>query len=149
MLRAAFVAMAMALTLGACSREPVPQAQESDAAPAASAALPGPLPATIPAEFQGRWGLVPADCTSTRGDAKGLLVVGANSLKFYESVAKLSLVREASAVGLLGDFAFTGEGQEWTARAQLTLELGGKEMILTETAVDPPSVPLRYTRCPA
>src|SRR5688572_30753552 len=30
---------------------------------------------TIPASLHGRWGLTPADCTSTRGDAKGLLIV--------------------------------------------------------------------------
>ena len=38
----------------------------------------------IPASLHGRWGLTPADCTSTRGDAKGLLIVSADGLKFYE-----------------------------------------------------------------
>src|SRR5215218_6684586 len=42
---------------------------------------------TIPASLHGRWGLTPADCTSTRGDAKGLLVISADGLKFYESRA--------------------------------------------------------------
>ena len=31
----------------------------------------------IPAAFHGRWGMVPADCTSTRGDNKGLITVDA------------------------------------------------------------------------
>src|SRR5512134_919075 len=43
-----------------------------------------PAPA-IPAAFQGRWGMVREDCTSTRGDAKGLIVIDANGIKFYES----------------------------------------------------------------
>ncbi len=32
---------------------------------------------TIPAALHGRWGMVPADCTSTRGDNKGLLTITA------------------------------------------------------------------------
>ena len=44
----------------------------------------GPIPATI----QGRWGLTPADCISNRGDAKGLLIIAADSLKFYELRAR-------------------------------------------------------------
>lgn len=39
----------------------------------------------IPSALQGRWGLTPGDCTSRLGDAKGLLIVGANVLRFYES----------------------------------------------------------------
>ena len=42
----------------------------------------------IPASLHGRWGLTPADCTSTRGDAKGLLIVSADGLKFYESLGQ-------------------------------------------------------------
>src|SRR5215210_8614734 len=41
----------------------------------------------IPASLHGRWGLTPADCTSTRGDAKGLLIVGPDEIRFYESRA--------------------------------------------------------------
>src|SRR5688500_4994135 len=32
-------------------------------------------PVAIPAAFHGRWGMVPADCTSTKGDAKGLITI--------------------------------------------------------------------------
>src|SRR5687767_670720 len=56
--------------------EPTPAATVDGSAPA-NAAVPGstiPAPAAaIPAALHGRWGLTPADCTSTRGDAKGLL----------------------------------------------------------------------------
>ena len=44
----------------------------------------------IPAALHGRWGLTPGDCTKTRGDAKGLLVVSGDNLQFYEARAKPS-----------------------------------------------------------
>src|SRR5687768_11553061 len=55
-------------------------------APAPPAGNQAPA-ASIPAALHGRWGMSPADCTSTRGDAKGLLVVSADGLRFYESRA--------------------------------------------------------------
>src|ERR1044072_7834775 len=45
--------------------------------------------ASIPAQYQGRWGMVPADCTSTRGDAKGLITIGDKTIRFFESTATL------------------------------------------------------------
>lgn len=73
-----------------------------------------PASTKIPESLHGRWGMVPADCTSTRGDAKGLLTVGADTLTFYESRAKLTKVASADPDRFSGAFAFTGEGQEWT-----------------------------------
>ena len=67
----------------------------------------------IPAQYQGRWGMVPADCTSTRGDAKGLMTIGDTSIKFYESTATLTEQRPAIATSFAGLFAFRGEGQAW------------------------------------
>jgi len=67
----------------------------------------------IPAQYRGRWGMVPADCTSTRGDAKGLMAVGETSIRFYESVASLLERRPAIATSFSGVFVFTGEGQTW------------------------------------
>lgn len=75
---------------------------------------PSPTPgAVIPAHYQGRWGMVPADCTSTRGDAKGLITIGDTSIKFYESTATLTEQRPAIATSFSGLFAFRGEGQSW------------------------------------
>ena len=76
--------------------------------------------ALIPAEYQGRWGMVPADCTSTRGDAKGLITIDSKTIKFYESRATLKERRPAIATSFAGLFAFTGEGQEWTRVETLT-----------------------------
>ena len=79
-------------------------------------------PATlfIPAQYRGRWGLVAADCTSTRGDAKGLITVGDTSIRFYESTAALQEQRPAIATSFSGVFVFTGEGQTWERVMTLT-----------------------------
>jgi len=69
--------------------------------------------ASIPAKYHGRWGMVPADCTSTRGDAKGLIDVGPQTIKFFEAVATLQEQRPAVPESFSGMFAFTGEGQNW------------------------------------
>ena len=69
--------------------------------------------AVIPAQYRGRWGMVPADCTSTRGDAKGLITVGDNTIRFYESTATLKEQSPAIATSFSGLFGFTGEGQTW------------------------------------
>lgn len=72
-----------------------------------------PQPALIPAQYRGRWGMVAADCTSTRGDAKGLIDIGDRTIRFYEAVATLKEQRPAIATSFSGLFAFTGEGQNW------------------------------------
>ena len=75
---------------------------------------PSPVPgAVILARYQGRWGMVPADCTSTRGDNKGLMTIGDTSIRFYESTATLEEQRPAIATSFSGSFAFRGEGQIW------------------------------------
>jgi hypothetical protein len=86
-------------------------------APEIAPPTPGAL---IPAQYQGRWGMVPADCTSTKGDAKGLITVGDTSIKFYESTATLMEQRPAKATSFSGVFAFTGEGERWQKVMTLT-----------------------------
>jgi hypothetical protein len=72
-----------------------------------------PEASMIPAQYRGRWGMVPADCEPGRSDAKGLLTIGENKLSFYESVGTLKEQRPAIATSFSGLFAFTGEGQSW------------------------------------
>ena len=69
--------------------------------------------AAIPEQYRGRWGMVPADCTTTRGDAKGLITIDDRTVRFYESVATLREQRPAIATSFSGLFDFTGEGQSW------------------------------------
>ena len=87
------------------------------AAPAANetanAATPAPSAALIPAHYHGRWGMVAADCTSTRGDAKGLITIGDKTIRFYEATATLVEQRPATATGFAGAYHFSGEGREW------------------------------------
>lgn len=75
-------------------------------------AVAAPAP-TIPAEYRGRWGLVPADCTSTRGDAKGLITVSDRTVRFYEATATVKEQLPSSAGGFTAAFSHTGEGQSW------------------------------------
>jgi hypothetical protein len=93
------------------------RADETPTAPGTNQKAPAPAPpdpgAIIPAQYQGRWGMVRADCTSTRGDAKGLITIGDTSIKFYESTATLTEQRPAKATSFSGLFAFRGEGQSW------------------------------------
>lgn len=97
---------------------------------------------TIPASLHGRWGLTPGDCTSTRGDAKGLMIVSAQSLKFYESAAKPAGPLKASANSASGDFTFTGEGMTW--KKFQALELQDNKLVRTESD---PMASFTYARC--
>jgi hypothetical protein len=98
----------------------------------------------IPAAFLGRWGLVPADCTSTAGDNKGLMTVEPDRLSFYESRASIAKLEGISPTELRATLAFSGEGQEWTQETPLILENDGAA--LTRVA---DGQTLRYTRCGA
>ena len=104
--------------------ETLPPNDSSAAASGTPAATPTneatPLPTSIPAQFHGRWGINRADCTSTRGDAKGLIDVSGTAIKFYESRATLKEQRPAIATSFSGLYGFTGEGQTWEKVVTLT-----------------------------
>lgn len=140
------------LALGGCSKsgEPAPEASASaapvvDEASASAAALAGP--SEIPGAMQGRWGLVPADCTSTAGDNKGMLAIGPMNMKFYESIARLTSVSEDAKTHLKATFAYSGEGMDWTRDVTLDLKDGGKTLSLQESGEDAVPGPRDYKRC--
>ncbi|MGE5562147.1 MAG: hypothetical protein ACM3ZV_02430 [Bacillota bacterium] len=110
---------------------------EAPAVPASGATAP-----SIPAALQGRWGLTPADCTSPLGDAKGLLVVNATELRFYESRALPTADVQASKQSMNGDFRFTGEGQTWTKYE--ALQRNGDRLTRSETN---PAASYTYAKC--
>jgi hypothetical protein len=112
---------------------------EKQTAPAAQSSAPA---AGIPAALHGRWGLSPGDCTSTRGDAKGLLIVGPGEIKFYESRAVPGSNTQAAADSIRGEFRFTGEGQTWTKFEALALQQ--QELVRTESN---PMASFTYARC--
>lgn len=105
-------------------------------------AMPAAPAAAIPAGFHGRWGMAPADCTTTRGDAKGLLTIDRGGLKFYESRALPATNVNTSSDSFSADFAFTGEGQQWTRFE--TLELQDGKLVRTESG---PMASYTYVRC--
>lgn len=161
MIRVPFLSCLAVLAVAACSSRADPvddRANNSIGLPDINAAAPSasgephvdttpaqPLPAPtakIPAALQGRWGLTPADCTSNRGDAKGLLEVSDGGLKFYESRAVPSDGAHGDADSISGDFAFTGEGQSWTKYQ--ALKVTGAVLTRTETN---PSASFSYAKC--
>ena len=159
-MRIAAIGLGMVLLAGC--RIPIPEQENEtvieetgmfNAINAIDPAAPNPVPTAtdaatadgrIPEPFRGRWGLVPADCTSTRGDSKGLMTVEADRITFYESRAAVTKLRLVSPTELKASLAFSGEGQEWTQDTPLVLEDNGNA--LTRFA---DGQTLRYARCGA
>jgi hypothetical protein len=123
-----------------------PEASPSGAPPRNSAVKqPVTEPAkrvAIPAALQGRWGLTPMDCTSKGGDAKGLLIVEPNVLRFYESRAMPAADVQTGPNSMAGTFDFTGEGQSWSKYQ--ALELRDHKLIRTESN---PTASFSYAKC--
>ncbi|HVL79923.1 MAG TPA: hypothetical protein VM346_11655 [Sphingomicrobium sp.] len=107
----------------------------------ANTAAPNPA-AAMPAALHGRWGLTREDCTSTRGDAKGLVTITADSIRFYESVARPAQVQERTERIIRGEFAFAGEGMEWTG--PMIWSADGNRLVRIDSEGDSRLV---YTRC--
>ena len=153
---AQLIAGVLLVSAAACTKEQ-PVDNDADAiAPAnvtsgsAGAVGGGPPPiaanadssGSIPAALQGRWGLTPADCTTTRGDDKGLLTITADSLKFYESRGIPGTSIESDDSGISGNFNFTGEGQSWSK--YVSLKLSGEGLVRTERS---PMRSYTYAKC--
>jgi hypothetical protein len=138
-------ANATANTARAEAGQPLPPPARPPAAAASPTGAPPPAPAStglIPAPLQGRWGLTPADCTSTRGDAKGLLVVNGGELRFYESRAVPAPGVEADGGAISGNFRFAGEGQAWSKYE--ALKRSGDKLTRTENN---PAASFTYAKC--
>jgi hypothetical protein len=103
--------------------------------------------AALPADFQGRWGMGDKDCDPAFDYvAKGLMVVSADTLKFYESRGRVERARSDRPGAIELDLAFAGEGQDWQRTETLTLQDGGRTLVREEQK---PAGSYRYTRCPA
>jgi hypothetical protein len=160
MFRLPFISSFVLLAIAACStRSPVDSeakanVQLPNVIPAAPSAVgephgktmpaePGRAPAAmIPVALQGRWALAPSDCSSPTSAARGLMIVAANGLHFFESRAV-----PASEVGLddssiAGNFAFTGDGRSWTKYEALKFA----NHRLTRTEINP-TASFSYAKC--
>ncbi|GAA3712190.1 hypothetical protein GCM10022268_21360 [Sphingomonas cynarae] len=121
----------------------------------APAALPTPAPSpvvAIPMAFRGRWGIGLADCDAARDDAKGLMTVSADTLRFWESRAKLAAARTEGATTLVATLSFSGEGQTWREPTRMVLQDNGRSLV-RDSAGDGQGGgqggTTRYMRCPA
>ena len=123
-----------------------PDARTMNAENAATSATGSTL---IPAAFQGRWGLNPADCTSTKGDAKGLLTIGDARLTFYESKGTFVKMLGATATSFDARYSFMGEGQTWKRTERLKLVDGKLQRRTDAEPGQEPPVNLTYQRCGA
>jgi len=155
--------LATPLALAACSDpSPEPDASatpsmapivsESEAfappvAPGASASAVALENASFPMAMRGRWGMNAADCDPGRADNKGLMTVGPDSVKFYESIGEIGVVAERSESIVRATFDYEGEGMEWKRDARYELVDGGKVLVLTEFGADAPQGPRRYSQC--
>lgn len=169
--RSSALVLVTSLALAACSGE-APQPAPSDAAPspaldpALASPLPGtgepapstaqpsaaptmtsPMGATFPPAMIGRWGMVPADCTSQRGDNKGMITITPGEIRFYESVATIAAIKESGANRLRATLAFEGEGMQWTRDAQFDAKPASDQVVLQEFGDDAVPGPRTYTRC--
>ena len=123
--------------------ETLPPDEGNEATAAASEVEPA-AGLRIPAAFHGRWGMTPADCTSTRGDAKGLIAIDDKMIQFFESRGTLTKVTLDAPENFTGTFAFTGEGQSWTNSQNLKLTGSSNTLVRSETDV---SQSYTYKRC--
>jgi hypothetical protein len=135
--------LALGVLLGACSKH-----AETPAVSSIAASEAAPVVAAIPQGMRGRWGVVPNDCVPGRADAKGLMIVDAGSLKFYESRGQLDAVVAGDATHLRARFAMTGEGMNWTREQAFVLDPANDVLVRREFGDDAIPRPLTYHRCP-
>lgn len=111
-------------------------------------ASPSPI-AAIPADFQGRWGMVPNDCDPQRADNKGLLTIAGSRLSFYESRGTAAAIRQLQPTRIGFDLPMSGEGMTWSEPTTLTLLDDGKTLVREATGSPDRAGSFRYSRCPA
>ena len=101
----------------------------------------------LPEEMRGRWGLTDADCARGAAESKGLMVVTARHLTFYDSRATLREVEHLGPETVNAEFAFTGAGTTWSQDVSLTLGDDQDTLRRQEVGPDAESVDLIYRRC--
>jgi hypothetical protein len=139
--------VAGAPTAGPNALNAVTAAAEIAATEAGKAPTAAKLPTLIPDRFHGRWGLTKADCTSTRGDAKGLLTIDDARLTFYESKGMLDHVLAATDTSFDANYGFSGEGQNWERVERLKMVNANLNRRTDAQAGQEPPVNLTYMPC--
>jgi hypothetical protein len=148
-----------ALALGACDNNDAPDVNEAQAeavidnvqqAPERNVPRGLPIseeraapPGALPPQFEGRWGITPADCDVARSDTRGLLVIRASTLTFHAASATAKVIGGPSRYKVIADLTFSGKGAVPTRRDQLELTSAGTVLQRSE----PSGKTYRYERC--
>jgi hypothetical protein len=93
----------------------------------------------IPAEWRGTW----AGRDGCARSATMRVRVADDRLTFYESEGVASEIERRAPREIAMKLAMSGEGEEWTRRAVLSLSEDGERLTRTEAGTDP----VTYTRC--
>lgn len=92
----------------------------------------GGAPATVPARYQGRWNLRPADCATV---SEGQLTIEAGRVEFYESSGPVTAVAPSGDTVTV-TIQLTGEGSTRTDVRRFTVSADGQQLTdLTTGAV--------------
>lgn len=95
----------------------------------------------IPARFRGEWTEEPSACGS--GDSETRLRIGADALRFYESIAKVREIEVVSDRVIEVTADYSGEGQTWSNQSRLSLSPDGDTLTVTGEGAT-----MTRTRCP-
>lgn len=95
----------------------------------------------IPARFRGEWTEEPSACGS--GDSVTRLRIGADALRFYESIAKVREVEVVSDGVIEVTADYSGEGQTWTNQSRLSLSPEGDTLTVAGEGAT-----MTRSRCP-
>lgn len=96
----------------------------------------------FPTEFLGYWGAGDNDCELANTAATGRINIDADTIRFYESRARVQRMDRRSPQEVAVDLRFSGEGQSFYAREVYRLDAGGTALVRTS-----PTATQRYRRC--
>lgn len=96
----------------------------------------------IPVDFRGFWGMTDDDCELANTAAAGRIDVDGDTIRFYESKARVQSLRLDSPAALTLNLRFSGEGQTTLATENWLLENGGTMLVRRRDAAS-----TRYKRC--
>lgn len=98
----------------------------------------------LPVAFQGYWGMTPADCDLANAAATGRIDVEGDTIRFYESKARVAKLNVGDGSSVTADLAFTGEGKRWTRQTTFALLAGGTRLLRREQGQ---ANTITYQRC--
>ena len=96
----------------------------------------------FPTEFLGYWGAGDNDCELANTAATGRINIDADTIRFYQSRARVQRMDRRSPQEVAVDLRFSGQGQSFYAREVYRLDAGGTMLVRTS-----PTATQRYRRC--